>query len=102
MMNLILNAYQSMAPGGTLTLELKKEGDWALIRVRDTGPGIKDVDMARLFEPFFTTKETGSGLGLALSQRIAKECGGEIKAENGTPTGSIFTLWLPLSKEIKV
>jgi signal transduction histidine kinase len=54
--------------------------------------------MNRLFEPFFTTKETGSGLGLALSQRIAGEYGGRITVERGKPKGTVFILRLPLGE----
>jgi PAS domain S-box-containing protein len=99
LVNLILNAYQIMGKEGTLSLALAKEGEWAAVRVGDTGPGIPENQMPRLFEPFFTTKESGSGLGLALSQRIARECGGEIRAENRESGGADFILRLPLGKK---
>jgi PAS domain S-box-containing protein len=99
LVNLILNAYQIMGKEGTLSLGLAREEEWAVVRVGDTGPGIPENQMARLFEPFFTTKENGSGLGLALSQRIARECGGEIQAQNKESGGAAFVLRLPLEKK---
>ena len=96
LINLILNAYQVMPEGGTMKISLKKAGDWAFIRVEDSGPGIKDEDMNRLFEPFFTTKGGGSGLGLAISQRIAHEHGGKITVERLSPKRTAFTLEVPM------
>ncbi len=93
--NLILNAYQAMPEGGRLTLGLAEEGEKVLVRIADTGPGLPKKDLQRLFEPFFTTKGTGSGLGLAVSQRIAAQYGGRITADRLKPHGMAFTLELP-------
>lgn len=101
LVNLCLNAFQVMPEGGTLTIGLKTVGKSALITVADTGVGIKEPDLGRIFEPFFTTKKTGSGLGLALSQRIAKEYGGEITVSRGQVCGTVFTLRLLLGEEEK-
>jgi PAS domain S-box-containing protein len=95
LINLILNAYQAMPDGGTLTLSLLAEGPEVVLKAADTGPGLAKKDMQRLFEPFFTTKGTGSGLGLAISQRIAVQYGGKISADKLKPRGMAFTLRLP-------
>jgi PAS domain S-box-containing protein len=101
LINLILNAYQVMPEGGTLGLSLREKDGWALVRVSDTGPGVKPEDRGRIFEPFFTTKSTGSGLGLAISQRVAEQHGGKIELEFLEPRGTAFTLRLPLDPKGK-
>jgi two-component system sensor histidine kinase HydH len=99
LINLILNAYQMMPDGGVLALSLMRQDGWALVRVADTGPGIRPEDAARVFEPFFTTKKNGSGLGLAISQKVAQEHGGKIEIECLEPRGAAFILRLPLDKK---
>jgi len=101
LVNLILNAFQIMVSEGVIILSLHRDKDFVLVRVADNGPGISDANMKRIFEPFFTTKNHGSGLGLALSQRIAQEHGGQIKVERLAPRGTAFILQLPLNGESK-
>ena len=67
------------------------------LSVLDDGPGI--ADSANLFVPFYTTKPGGSGIGLALSRRIAEAHGGRISLENRAGGGCIATLRLPLGRE---
>ncbi|HET9869129.1 MAG TPA: ATP-binding protein, partial [bacterium] len=94
-LNLMLNAYEAMEPGGTLTLSFESGGGWARLKVADDGPGIPEAALARLFEPFFTTKKYGSGLGLSVSQKIVEAHGGRIEAEWVYPHGTLFTVTLP-------
>jgi signal transduction histidine kinase len=64
---------------------------------RDNGPGIAPEDMPRIFLPFYTTKSQGSGLGLALVQKIVLQHGGTVEARNRPAGGAEFILWLPLA-----
>lgn len=95
-LSLLVNAQQSMPSGGTVTVELEQDGDWALARVTDTGPGIDPEARAGLFEPFSTTKAGGTGLGLAASLAIARAHGGDLIAMTSVSAGASFVLRLPI------
>jgi PAS domain S-box-containing protein len=108
MINLIMNALQAMEgcpprsaiPGGGQRLELRTSADDGRVRVavRDSGPGIADVDADRLFTPFFSTKADGMGLGLSICRSIIAQHGGQIAARS-TPPGSTFSFELPAIQE---
>ena len=98
--NLVKNAFDSMPDGGELTISTRLESNnTILIEFRDTGSGFDPKDKEVLFEPFFTTKDKGKGTGLGLSicRDIIERYQGRITAENATETGSIFTIYLPLT-----
>lgn len=95
LVNLVLNGMQVMPAGGVLTLETGRAGGDVEIRVRDRGPGIPEGDEERIFEPFYTTRPGGTGLGLAMSRRIAVAHRGSLTAENHPGGGAIFRLRLP-------
>jgi len=102
LLNLILNAYHAMEEtGGNLTLTIARDGDDALLQVKDTGTGIAPEVLPHIFEPFFTTKETGrgTGLGLAIAQQVAQSHHGAIQVESLPGQGATFTLRLPLANE---
>jgi len=69
---------------------------WQRISVADNGPGIPNADLAKVFLPFFTTKSEGTGLGLAVVQKVAMQHGGSVEARNLSDGGAEFILWLPL------
>ncbi len=69
---------------------------WQRICVADTGPGIPENELPKIFLPFFTTKSEGTGLGLAVVQKVALQHGGSIEARNAPGGGAEFLLWLPL------
>lgn len=97
LLNLILNALDAMPEGGSLEVRLKSpKNGFAVVCVRDTGPGISSELMPRLFEPFVSSKETGLGLGLVVSQRIAEAHGGSLQAANRPEGGACFELRLPV------
>jgi len=96
--NLALNALDAMPHGGTLTLKLKKtRPDYVEVSVHDTGPGIAAEILPRLFLPFVSGKETGLGLGLVVSRRIAESHGGALAAAAAPQGGACFVLGLPLT-----
>jgi signal transduction histidine kinase len=73
------------------------------LRVLDEGQGIADSVLPNLFQPFYTTKPRGNGLGLALSQNIAREHGGLIIAHNRTDRrGAEFALLLPVDPQPRI
>jgi PAS domain S-box-containing protein len=100
--NLISNAKQAMKQGGgTVTVEVGRDGDVAWAEVRDTGPGIAPEVLPRIFEPFFTTRRDvgGTGLGLSVSFGIAEAHGGSLVAASSVGNGASFRLRLPLAPE---
>lgn len=104
--NIILNALDAMPSGGTLKIDLDQEDNQAIIRIRDTGTGIKEQHVLHIFDPFFTTKGIGkgTGLGLSISYAIIQEHKGQINVESEEGKGSLFTISIPIdpgsSKEI--
>jgi signal transduction histidine kinase/CheY-like chemotaxis protein len=103
-LNLVTNARDAMLPdGGTLTVELKQDGDDIIVAFRDTGTGIPHHILDKLFQPFVTTKGplgggemAGSGLGLSVSYGIVRNHGGTIEVETEQGKGSTFTVRLPV------
>lgn len=98
-LNMIVNALESMDQGGLLTIRLNVVNDNAVLSFTDTGCGMTQEVLDNLFEPFFTRSKTGkgTGLGLSISHRIINQHGGEIEAASAGPNqGSTFTLRIPL------
>ena len=97
--NLLLNAIEAMAGGGTLHVSIEALARPGACRVEfaDSGPGIPPALVDRIFDPFVTSKERGTGLGLAISRRIVQEHGGTIGGANRTDGGAVFTVVLPPS-----
>ena len=113
LLNLVVNARDSMATGGTLRLRTYStlveapqprgaerglaRGEYAVLEVADTGCGMDADVQARIFEPFFTTKEQGKGTGLGLSTvyGIVRQSGGQISVTSQPGAGSTFRVYLP-------
>jgi len=98
-LNLVTNSLDSLDPGGTVWVTLKKAGQFAELVVRDNGCGMNDEVLRHLFEPFFTRRRDGSGtgLGLSITYRIITDHGGTIEpASDGPGKGSRMRVLLPL------
>jgi signal transduction histidine kinase len=92
----VLNAAQAMAGHGRISVKLGKSGNFALVEVRDNGPGIPVDIRSQVFEPFFTTKARGGGLGLPIARRTAELHGGSLELECPDSGGTVVTMRLPL------
>jgi signal transduction histidine kinase len=98
LINLVRNAEEALAgrPTGTIVLRTRRApGDRVSIEVEDNGPGIPPDVLTRLFDPFFSTKEGGTGLGLALTQQIVKDHGGDLTVQSTVGRGTTFTVSVP-------
>ena len=95
-----MNAVRHTPPDGTVRIEAIEDERGLTVAVEDTGEGIAEIDLARVFEPFFrgdpSRQGAGSGLGLALAQRIVQAMGGSIAAESSPDSGARFAIELPV------
>ncbi len=103
LLNLLTNAIKYNRPGGHVLVELRQTPDGVALSVHDTGLGLPKDRMAELFQPFrrLGREETaieGTGVGLAVSRRLAEAMGGRIEAHSVEGEGSTFTLHLPLAR----
>ena len=104
--NLLDNAIKYSPEGGEIRVIATSDGDTALVRVIDQGPGVPAADRERIFQPFRSTVPkaaadtpqglTGTGLGLPLSRQLVEMQGGRIRVEESEERGSVFAFCLPL------
>jgi two-component system nitrogen regulation sensor histidine kinase GlnL len=109
-LNIIRNAVEAMPGGGKLTVVTRMSDQFTsvqadgkkhrlmVVKVGDTGPGIRQEHLQDIFAPFFTTKDKGVGLGLALSYQIVQEHLGTIRVESQEGEGTTFSVYLPLAE----
>ena len=95
--NLIDNAIEAMPEGGEVVVSLHRDRGEAVVEVLDQGIGLGVVDPELLFQPFFSTKGRGSGVGLAIVQRIVSDHGGTVRLEPNSPRGVRAVIRLPAS-----
>jgi signal transduction histidine kinase/HAMP domain-containing protein len=95
--NIAKNAVEAMKGKGTLAVRVRRSGDLAVIRVRDTGPGVPAELREKIFDPFFTTRESGVGLGLAIAHKLVAAHGGKIAVRNPDDGGCEFVLRVPVT-----
>jgi signal transduction histidine kinase len=96
LINLMINAVQSMAEGGTLTINAFCKGSKVILEVSDTGEGIDKENISKIFDPFYTTKPPGegTGLGLWLTYEIVHSYGGDISVTSRINEGTTFSVIL--------
>ena len=99
LLNLLLNAIQSMDKPGTIRVRLQQtEDDLVAITVNDEGRGIPPEQLTNIFRPFYTTKGHGTGLGLSLARRMVESHGGTIGVQSTLGQGTRFTIELPVRR----
>ncbi|MBE9544734.1 MAG: histidine kinase [Proteobacteria bacterium] len=101
LVNLIINACEAMAQGGSIVIQEEEDfespsGRVAVIRLKDNGPGIPESIHDNIFQPFFSTKEEGTGLGLSIATRIVEEHQGRLDIQSKEGQGSTFIITLPI------
>jgi signal transduction histidine kinase len=95
--NLVHNALQAMDYSGTLTVRLKRIGDYQMVAIQDDGQGIPEDILGKIFTPFFTTKKAGegSGLGLDIVKKIVDKHKGRIEVASAVGKGTTFSVFIP-------
>jgi signal transduction histidine kinase/ActR/RegA family two-component response regulator len=100
LVNMVFNAVDAMADGGTLTLSTQEGGEEVVLTVADTGTGMGEEVRSRIFDPFFTTKgKAGMGLGLSVSYGIIRRHEGRVEVESEVGKGTTFRMTFPVVGE---
>lgn len=99
--NLLNNASQAMRDGGEVEIHGHRQGEEVTIIIQDYGVGIEPENMQRIFDPFYSTKEAGTGLGLALVQRIVEDHGGRVLVDSVMDEGTSVSVILPIRQPEK-
>jgi two-component system nitrogen regulation sensor histidine kinase NtrY len=96
--NIVDNAIQAMQSKGRIGIGIHHNplSNRVYVDIADDGPGIREEDKEKLFLPYFSTKKDGTGLGLAIASRVITEHRGYIRIKDNKPTGTIFTIELPV------
>jgi signal transduction histidine kinase len=95
-LNLVQNALEAMPGGGSLTVTTARKDPDVVLTIADTGKGMCETERQQVFKPFFSTKQSGTGLGLPLTQQIIVEHGGQIVCESIEGKGTTFLIRLPI------
>ena len=97
LVNLLRNAKEACSPGDEIFVSTRPRDGFVEILVTDTGPGMTPEVAGQVFQPYFSTKKGGTGLGLALAQRIVEEHGGTLALNTEVDKGTQFSLRLPVA-----
>ena len=96
LLNIVKNAISAMPDGGVLTASSRQQGDVVVLTITDTGLGMSDEILSKIFEPYFTTKDFGSGIGLTMVYKVAKEHMGDVSVVSQEGKGSSFSISFPV------
>jgi signal transduction histidine kinase len=99
-LNLMINALEAMAEGGRLVVRAKTRDGELLVAISDTGPGIPPELHPSLFKPYFSTKARGTGMGLALTEKLVGQHGGRIDFQTGAG-GTTFRIAIPVEPALE-
>ncbi len=94
--NIFTNSIYSMPEGGKITISTSSDEESAIIEVQDTGIGMPEEVLENMFNPFYTNRQGGTGLGMAVTQKIIQEHEGKIEVESNVGEGTLFRIILPL------
>jgi signal transduction histidine kinase len=97
--NIVLNAFEAMPDGGTLTVAAEMQQGQVAMILTDSGQGVAAEEIERIFEPFHTSKRGGLGLGLPLTRKVVEEHGGKVEFRSRQGVGSTVNLYLPCTQE---
>jgi PAS domain S-box-containing protein len=102
--NLVMNGVQAMSrvhdAQRLMLIKLGRVADQLILEIHDSGPGIREQDIAKLFTAFFTTKEEGLGMGLSICRSIVEAHGGHIDAHNRPEGGAVLQIALPVAEGV--
>lgn len=93
--NLLRNAVEASPPGGQVRVRVVRKGKGVAFVVEDEGPGVPEEFLEQIFQPGWTTKPGGSGLGLNIVRRVAREHGGKITLTRRNEGGTRACFWIP-------
>jgi signal transduction histidine kinase len=97
--NVVRNAMQAAGEQGLISIQIQREGDFWVFECRDNGPGISPDHLPHLGSAFFTTRQDGTGLGLMIVHRIAREHGGAVQITSREGKGTSVKLQIPLQEK---
>jgi PAS domain S-box-containing protein len=106
-LNLLLNAIQALPQGDPskhqIAISVRDEGDWVIVEVTDSGPGVGREDRDRIFDPFVTTKPVGvgTGLGLFVCRNVVRGLGGDVSVGERAGGGAAFRVRLPVGERAR-
>lgn len=97
-LNLLINGIQAIPKEGKVEVTSRREGELAVVTIKDTGKGIPKDSLPKIFKPFFTTRTEGTGLGLPLAKGIVESHGGRIEVQSEPGRGAQFDVLLPITR----
>ena len=101
LLNIFLNSLAALGDGGKLKIKLSSRANNLEVIISDNGAGIEKTDLPRIYDPYFTSKPAGTGLGLAVVQKIMEAHGGNISLESVAGKGTEVFLNFPISNTEK-